>query len=371
MTIGLDVSCLRSATIDLHGLTGVDAAYNFFYDETNNIRKLSMHGANFSVPHTHNFVLGGIAREEDPSNIDANLLIESLSLQKTTKELKLKHIGSGDFSSLIKSRKLKLILEWIKDNHYFIHFVNLNIVYWSIVDIVDSVINAIDSREMMTVSGSLKSDLYELVKSDEERWMALLSRYSYPNVDKAASSAFLFDLVEIIEDQVGELSPFRHKFLVDFFKLKDVTELIFLDESHDGVLIENFSLFYATPLWLFKNSVHTLDNESTIEAILENMPITYQGNPIANYKFRDSKDEPHIQISDIVSGLFGKLFSFVKDSKMNDVSDFMLSLDLVAAENMSLLAGIMQETLSRSNGFHHHIISEGEHKRLAKLLYTA
>lgn len=370
MSMKIDVSKVRPATIAMNGLSGVDSVYFFFYDETNNIRKLSMSSGKFSVPDTHNFVLGGIVRELPPSNSDAEALIQSLSLQRTTKELKTKHIGTGNFQSLIKSKKLKLILEWLNQHGYFIHFVNLNVVYWSVVDIIDSIIMAMNSHEMMAINGSLKSDLYELIKSDEEKWLDFLSQYDYPNVGKDYVKPFLGELVKILKEQVGENPVFRYKMLLDIFKLEDVTELVFLDGNQNGVLIDNFLPFYLQPFWIFKNSSHTLDNESSIESALEGSTLTYQDETIENYTFCDSKDDPHIQISDVIMGVFGKLFSFAKDSKMSEISKFRLSLNGTAAENMELLTEIMQKTLARSRGFHLHIISEGEHKRLEKLLYT-
>ncbi len=370
MSMTLDVSEVRPATIAMNGLSGVDDVYFFFYDETNNIRKLSMNSGKFSVPDTHNFVLGGIVRELAPSNSDAETLIQSLSLQRTTKELKTKHIGTGDFQNLIKSKKLKLILEWLKKHDYYIHFVNLNVVYWSVVDIIDSIIMAVNSLEMMAINGSLKSDLYEIIKSDEEKWLNFLSQYDYPNIGKDDVKPFIEGLVKILKEQIGENPPFRYKMLLDIFKLEDVTELAFLDENEKGVLIDNFLPFYLQPFWLFKNSNHTLDNESTIESALEGSTLTCQDEAIENYVFCDSKDDPHIQISDVITGVVGKLFSFAKDSKMSEISEFRLSIDGTAAENMRLLTDIMQRTLVRSRGFHLHIISEGEHKRLDKLLYT-
>ena len=370
MSMKLDVSKVRPATIAMNELSGVDAVYFFFYDETNNIRRLSMESGKFSVPDTHNFVLGGIVRELPPSNSDAETLIQSLSLQRTTKELKTKHIGTGGFQNLIKSKKLKLILEWLNQHGYFIHFVNLNVVYWSVADIIDSIIMTMNSPEMVAINGSLKSDLYELIKSDEEKWLNFLSQYNYPNIGKNDVNPFLEELVKILKEQIGTNSVFRYKMLLDIFKLENVTELVFLDGNQNGVLIDNFLPFYLQPFWLFKNSNHMLDNESTIESSLEGSTLTYQDEMIENYTFCDSKDDLHIQISDVITGVLGKLFSFAKDSKMSEISEFRLSLDGTAAENMELLTGIMKKTLTRSRGFHLHIISEGEHKRLQTLLYT-
>ncbi len=112
-----------------------------------------------------------------------------------------------------------------------------------------------------------------------------------------------------------------------------------------------------------------MDNENTIETLLKNLTLTYHGEKIDNYEFCDSRDEPHIQISDVITGVLGKLFSFVKDSEMSEISEFKLSLVGIAAENMRLLTDIMEKTLACSSGFHLHIISEGEHKRLGFLLY--
>lgn len=367
----LDVSFIRSATIKMNGLSGVDNEYNFFYDETNNIRKLTIKGAEFNVPDTHNFVLGGIARTEPPSLADANSLMESLQLQKTTKELKLKHIGTGGFQKIIESKKLSIVLKWISSHGYSIHFTNINIVYWSVVDIVDSVIEAAVAPQLHAVNGSLKSDLYELVIDQEQSWLEMLARYNYPNVGKTKSAQFINEVRVMVEGQLGQAGSIREKFLLDFLKLAKSDELVFLDQVENGVLIDSFWPFYAQSFWLFKNSRHVLDQESSIEEILNQTTILENGDRIENYTFVDSESDPHIQIADVITGLIGKLFTYVKDSDDDDIEHFTSSLGVVGSENMTLLRKIMCQTLERSRGFHHHVISENEHMRLNKLVYAA
>lgn len=66
---------------------GADEKYIFYYDETNNIRKLHLteDGSNAEFK---NFVLGGIVHHADKSLGDTDSLIKSLVLQKSAKEIK-------------------------------------------------------------------------------------------------------------------------------------------------------------------------------------------------------------------------------------------------------------------------------------------
>jgi hypothetical protein len=61
-----DIDELRDTQIRLHGLTKADCVYTFYYDETNNIRKLHVGAKGFNVGTLKVFVLGGIVHEGSP-----------------------------------------------------------------------------------------------------------------------------------------------------------------------------------------------------------------------------------------------------------------------------------------------------------------
>ena len=61
---------LRSAEIAMHGLRNVDEEYSFYYDETNNIRKLHIRDGNLNVVDLKDFVLGGVAHKGKIINFD-------------------------------------------------------------------------------------------------------------------------------------------------------------------------------------------------------------------------------------------------------------------------------------------------------------
>ena len=93
-----------------------DGKYHFFYDESNNPRKLYTKETDFNSSITGSFVLGGIV---DAGNVfNFKELKDSLQLQKNVKEIKFKHLASGDFISCLNSQKINTYLQFI-DNVLF------------------------------------------------------------------------------------------------------------------------------------------------------------------------------------------------------------------------------------------------------------
>ena len=107
----MDVNDLRDDLILAHNLNGVDDVYTFYYDETNNIRKFHLVEDGFNVNDPGNFVLAGVLHKGIQYQPDIDELLKRLNLQKTTKEIKLKHVGKGDFEKVISSQKLSIILK--------------------------------------------------------------------------------------------------------------------------------------------------------------------------------------------------------------------------------------------------------------------
>jgi len=141
---GIDIEDLRGLDIHLHGLDRADAPYTLYYDETNNIRRLHVTADGLNVDNPGCFVLAGVAHSGPRKPIDIAPLRAALKLQPTTKEMKLAHIGKGDFLDLLGSRRLGDLLDWIAANGLFLHYQCLDVIYWSLVDIVDAALIAGD-----------------------------------------------------------------------------------------------------------------------------------------------------------------------------------------------------------------------------------
>ncbi|MEQ1723265.1 MAG: hypothetical protein ABL930_08810, partial [Pseudobdellovibrio sp.] len=166
----------------MFNLKNTEKVFTFYYDETNNIRKLHIRDdQKLNVSNLGNFVLGGIVHEGSARDFNIAELRARLRLDKGVKEIKLKHIASGNFLELLESQKLNIFLAWLNENRLMIHFSHLDPIFWSIVDIIDSVL--IQIPEFMEHHHILKSDLNEIVKADLDQAIAILFNFNYTDVD--------------------------------------------------------------------------------------------------------------------------------------------------------------------------------------------
>ena len=74
-------------------------------------------------------------------NLKIEELYLALNLQSTIKELKLKHVTTRDFLNLLHSKKLKIFLQWLLDQKLLMHYSAIDPFYWSIVDVIDSILD--------------------------------------------------------------------------------------------------------------------------------------------------------------------------------------------------------------------------------------
>ena len=181
----MDIDYVRQTVINQERFRNVDDQYTFYYDETNNIRRLYLTGSGLNVPQDNSFVLAGVAHVGEFDNKRFDPLFNSLLLQKSAKELKLKHIAKGGPFDMLKSSKLKKIFDWLNENEFYIHYLNLNPVYWSVVDIIDSIIGESCDQVFILSHLQLKGDFYNLAMSNRQVFLSQLSAFNYPNIDEA------------------------------------------------------------------------------------------------------------------------------------------------------------------------------------------
>jgi len=200
----VDFSELRELTKMLAPTANFDDIYTFYYDETNNIRKFYVREFDFNALFTENFVLGGLVHKG--SAPDTQSLINSFKLQKTAKEVKFKHIAKGNFLDCLKSDKLKLFLRFIKSSDLYIHYSSVNMLYWSIADIVDSAVanSEVSQRLGEPFAIKIKNDLYKLSKLEINSIIALFYKFKYPNVKRDSIVLFIEELINIFEKYIDD-----------------------------------------------------------------------------------------------------------------------------------------------------------------------
>lgn len=360
--INFEISDIRKMTKMLTPTADFDSSFTFYYDETNNIRKFYVREIDFNSSFNSNFVLGGLVHEGTQPNIKS--LFDRLNLQNNIKEVKLKHIAKGNFLDCLKSEKLNCFLTYLLDSDLYVHYSSLNILYWSIVDIVDSAIanSEVAMQLGLDFSNYLKNDLYKLAKIEIESVIELFYNSEYPNLKKEAVLEFIEELTSIFDEYIDtEEFHFGLESLRQILKQAGKKDsLPFVMDEENYILIEDFSQFYLRPIYLFKNSNHIFDNEVAISEILANHRVIDDNKEIKNYSFVDSQSNLFVQASDIFVGLIGKLANYVNTNPTEKIVDDLNSLSEKQLNNIDSLIDLLNKSHSRNIAFLHSIDSYEE-----------
>lgn len=349
------VDVIKEAIKELNNYTENNKTYNFFYDETNNYRKVSLSnkGFNDNKVLTDNFTLGGICIEKDKS-IDISCLIEELKLQKN-QELKAKTFfrKMNAFEECISHKKLNLILNWILENAY-IHYSDLDGFYYTVIDIVDSICDTEIGRKLpWELQEAFKSELYILLKGNIIQFFSLCKETNYPNISSENVELFCNSLIELIE-RVSEEDDrwFTLEIFRQLIKAKrKCKELIFLTDNLEHTIVESFYSLRQQSCIVFENSYHIFDKELKDEEEMNlNKMLLNDGTELNNFEFMDSKKYIELQISDIIIYLISKYLKFLTYNSTEDIDNKIKNLTEVARRNLEIFIKILNKS-DQENSF--------------------
>ncbi len=335
-------------------LYGLDEDYLFSYDETNNIRKFWIRDDGFNE-HPKNFVLGGIVHKKSTSLTGLDALVKSLYIQKSANEIKFNQLATGSYLGVLNSKKIRTFLEWLIENEVFIHYSNFNILYWSLVDIVDSLWENPALRQYMKYTMHIKSELFNLANTDLNQLVILLKKYRFPNIQRNLSKAFMTEFADFLELMSKKPKSDISKLVI--FMIRDsanLKELPFLVDNEDDILIDDFSYLYLRNLFVYPTSSHMFDNEFEIQEELEKFQVIYK-EKIVEYSFHNSQDSLAIQLSDGICGLMGSHFNFLEEHSFKDIIEIKDKLNPAQRQTLSLLRKLIDISDAQSNGFMHRI----------------
>jgi len=364
--IALDVNAMRDASIEAHGLTRVDEVHTLYYDESNNIRRLHVTPQGLNVRNPQVFVLGGVAHLGQPRELGFEALSAALRLQPSVRELKFEHVAKGDFERVLSSPKLTTLLEWLLGSDLHVHYIALDPLYWSTVDIVDSV--AADAPFLYAFAPQLKNDLHAVLRADLPGMVELFSRYGYPDVGDGGP-AFMTELLDLLDLRHGLIDDFGYRMLRGVLQIgRDAHRLPFLRDEPRNVLLEGLAPFVIHRLCLFKNSHHVLDVEPVIRRELARNRFTDGGRELSLHRFAVSHEEPGVQMSDAVAGLLAKCFSWVVPRDVRDVASAIAAFDETQESNRHLLAKLLDRSTDQTAAFAQRVISAEDNMKAALLL---
>jgi hypothetical protein len=356
----IDIDEIRDAHKEIYGLSKIDESYTFYHDETNNIKKLRLDARGLNVAEPAIFVLGGVVHSGAPRPLDIQPLRDAMRIQQSADEIKLKHVAKGEFLDLLKSDKLTTFLQWIFKSGLIVHYHALDPLYWSLIDIVDSILYRLGEPRLMEVHAALKADLEALLRANLPVTTSIFFRYNYPDLAPENRKPFLDELLGMLERSDDVLPEFNATMLKGILQAgRNLPSLDFIEGFTSHLLIESFGAFYLTRIAVFKYSSHILDMEDSIRDELEAMKPSSTGVPVTHYRFADSKSEPGIQTSDIVVGLIGKMHSYFAQTPRNDIADTRASLSGTCLKNAELLRDLIDASHEANVAFLNHVSSIG------------
>lgn len=334
-----------------------DIPLRMYYDETNNIRRLTLSEVGLNAPDNRTFVIGGVAIPPEYTISGWEALRESLGIQRTANEVKYKHIAQIDYEEALSSRKLCKFLTWLLDSNFLIHYSALDVVYWSIIDIIESLMPG-DPLGINAYHLALKAELYDVVIRDHSAFMALLHKFLYPNVERANVSLFLKEVANFISLHAPADRNHISLLLKDTLlrgSAMDGLELPFLHDNEPGELINDFSIHFLHCVCTFKNASHIFDREKYVERVLDRVELR-DGERRLDYKFADSKSEIGIQLSDIVTGFIGRHFSYLQSKSLPLLRERKANFSEMQLKNLHLIRDIISRSDIYSNGLFHAIL---------------
>ena len=343
---------MQQELCDMWGINN-QTKYVFYYDESNNCRKFWVDDSKqqFNTDHTADFVLAGLVRKEE-EKVEASLetFRKPLKLQANVEEIKFKNLyAKGDFLQCVKERRLFETLSWIDKSPFYIHYTNVNNLFYTLVEIFDSIVKPDEISEFGYDYFKMKSVFYYMFKGKADALQILMFKYKYPNIQREDVEAFCNDLLFLLGSR-REMKE-EEKFLAGMLaRAAESDELVFLHDNDDYVMQENYAEFYADPIRKYQKSRHIFDEETTVQDIVKKQ-IAMGENMADNFKFVKSETNIFVQLSDVVAGILGKLFKYINSTSVNQRRRDVEGLSKLQVENILLIDKLRMEADRENPGF--------------------
>lgn len=343
---------MQQELCDMWGINN-QTKYVFYYDESNNCRKFWVDDSKqqFNTDHTADFVLAGLVRKEE-EKVEASLetFRKPLKLQANVEEIKFKNLyAKGDFLQCLKERRLFETLSWIDKSPFYIHYTNVNNLFYTLVEIFDSIVKLDEISEFGYDYFKMKSVFYYMFKGKADALQILMFKYKYPNIQREDVEAFCNDLLFLLGSR-REMKE-EEKFLAGMLaRAAESDELVFLHDNDDYVMQENYAEFYADPIRKYQKSRHIFDEETTVQDIVKKQ-IAMGENMADNFKFVKSETDIFVQLSDVVAGILGKLFKYINSTSLNQRRRDVEGLSKLQVENILLIDKLRMEADRENPGF--------------------
>lgn len=350
--VRINVEDQKDTVWKLNGIKPFNEEMTFYYDESGNCRKFYLTDNGFNDPEAikGDFVLAGIAHNGKSYEIDLVSLHEALEYKEGQKELKFKHLyhNFADFVSFMGSKRATEFLEWLDKSGLYIHYSALNNLFYSLVDIVDSLW---ETHPMCIMYfWDIKNALYDFTIEHQDEVIDILIRHTYPDVKDTVS--FCYELCDLIskynDDSIYNPGLFLELFRQMLKAAGKMGKLPFIQDNEPNMLIKEYYLFYLERCEIFSKSLHIFDEEKAVEKNLSNIQLYEHGKILNHYKFVKSHENIFVQISDMIAGLLRRLFIFLDEKSIGEIKSLAEKLNENQINNFNILWRLISRSDEKS-----------------------
>lgn len=375
-------------------VTQFNGAFDFFYDETNNIRKLLL----VSRDYDENKVLSNLNSEDNPFIVGGvftpkglqfsegfqktlEQLLRKLGKQPTQKELKFKHLAKGGYPKVLTSKGLGNVFKWMMTNKVYPHFQILDVYHWSLVDIVenqiaykiyDEIVGHNVDKGLFPLA-HLKGILVDMALFYKIDFFRDMHSVGFPNIDNKNKQEFINILLKYTTKYMERSKNKQNmddilyvycleQILKEYSKTNDDSFFLLRDAEHE--LIKEFTLFYQNRIKAYPDSYHTFDEEKNVISSIEEQ----WGDPKnKNYEFVISESNSLVQISDILLGFMRVLHNYLEKINIRDISIDFSYLPEKSKKSLALFFQLYVDAVFQSEGTFHYIGSIYNFKKFTLL----
>lgn len=378
-----------------------EEGFHVFFDETNNLRKISLNIKKENGLNATNtlFVVGGVffTYAANPFRmkkafqqffVDNKVKLDGIDEYKFN-EFANKGSGKsqGDFKKLLSSKKLNLFLKWLKKNRGYFHYSTTDLRYFIFLDLIESIqlsdeISRYANKLPFTLNKEdlvmefhfgLKGFFDKILRYKQFEIFEKFHSINFPDIEKVDIEELRTIVTSHVSDYLEHhtVSIEEERYVDAINRILEKTDFFLMLDNPDKPhrLMSSLTSLYSTRILDFQKSTIYLDNEYGVEEDLmllksenknsKEKDNTFDGLSKIKYSFQKSDQNFILQLADITVGLVKEFYNFClcSDVPMQEwasyIREFDEDLTQIQRENIQLFFELHNKSLSRYNGIQH------------------
>lgn len=159
--------------------------------------------------------MAGITTKEENNSPIWNDFYKKVGIFNYIPELKSQYVFRGDILTCLSSKRLNNFLHLLEDNEIYIHFLNLNILYWAVTDVVESVLCIRNTPNHLQRRAT--AVLLEVARCNKNKFVEILANFNYPDVKDRRN--FVSSIGCLIKEQMPNIEQSAVLHYYDIFGL--------------------------------------------------------------------------------------------------------------------------------------------------------